>query len=222
MPSTRPRQPDTRRLSTAANVAEAAAKTLSFDVTETEFGSDPTNPLSLATNRPPVIGAIGAKTVAAGSVLSFAVSANDPDIPQQILTFVLETPVPAGAAINPTNGLFSWGPSQAFALNTHSITVRVTDDGSPNRSSLATFLVNVLQHPLAPRVESTTPGQDGLTISWDAVGGRTYRVQFKNSLNDATWTDLEGDVIASGPTASKVDLSFGTRQERYYRILLME
>jgi len=193
-----------------------------LDVTETEFGSDPTNPLSLATNRPPVIGGIGTKTVAAGSVLSFVVSASDPDIPQQTLTFALEPPVPGGAAINPTNGLFSWGPSQAFALNTHSITVRVTDDGLSNRSSLATFLVNVLQHPLAPRVESTTPGPDGLTISWDAIGGRTYRVQFKNSLNDATWTDLEGDVIAGGSTASKVDLSFGTRQERYYRILLME
>ena len=193
-----------------------------FDLTETEFGSDPTHPLSLATNRPPVIGAIGTKSVAAGSVLSFAVSADDPDIPRQVLTFALEAPVPGGASINPTNGLFSWGPSQAFALNAHSIAVRVTDNGTPNRSSTATFLVNVLQHPLAPTVEGVVPAPGSVTISWGAIEGRTYRVQFKDSLNDAAWTDLEEDVIAGGLTASKVDASIGARQERYYRILLME
>jgi YVTN family beta-propeller protein len=193
-----------------------------LDLTEIEFGSDPTNPLSLATNRSPVIGAIGTKTVAAGSVLSFAVSANDPDIPQQTLTFTLEPPVPEGVAIDSMNGLFSWGPSQAFALDSYSITVRVTDNGSPNRSSTATFLVNVLQHPLAPRVEGVIPAPGGVTISWGAVEGRTYRVQFKDSLNDSVWVDMEGSVIAGGPTASKVDSSLGARQERYYRILLME
>ena len=149
-------------------------------------------------------------------------SASDPDIPQQTLRFSLKPPVPAGASIDPVNGMFSWGPSQAFALNTYPITVGVTDNGSPNRSSTATFLVNVLQHPLAPRVESAVIGPGGLTISWGAVEGRTYRVQFKDDLTDSVWADLEGDVIGGGPVASKVDPSPSARPERYYRILLME
>ena len=34
----------------------------------------------------------------------------------------------------------------------------------------------------------------GITISWSAAPGKTYRPQFKNSLTDPAWLDLNGTV----------------------------
>jgi hypothetical protein len=41
-------------------------------------------------------------------------------------------------------------------------------------------------------------------------------VQYKNSLNDANWADLPGDVTATNGIASKVD-ALGTTN-RFYRL----
>src|SRR5213078_1189611 len=164
--------------------------------TELEFGSDPANPLSLATNRPPILGAIAEQTVPAGTLLTLTAAASDPDIPAQRLTFSLEPPVPAGAEINQANGLFRWKPAQAQALNSYLITVRVTDDGKPNRNAIGSFTVTVGQHPLAPRVGSVFVTGSGATIRWNGIVGRTYRVQFKNRLSDPAWIDLGADITA--------------------------
>src|SRR5439155_18450821 len=103
-----------------------------FDRTEIEFGSDPADPLSLATNTPPVLSDIPGQAVPAGTLLSLAVAATDTDRPPQKLTFSLVPPVPLGAAIDPATGVFTWKPAQAQALNSYPITVRVTDSGTPN------------------------------------------------------------------------------------------
>jgi hypothetical protein len=42
-------------------------------------------------------------------------------------------------------------------------------------------------------------------------------VQQKSALDAAGWTDLPGDVIAAGPTASAVD-SLPASGQRFYRI----
>ena len=190
--------------------------------TELEFGSDPANPRSLATNRPPIVSAIAEQTVPAGTLLTLTVAASDPDIPAQTLTFSLEPPVPARAEINPVTGLFTWNPAQAQALNSYSITVRVTDDGKPNRSATGSFTVTVGQHPLAPRVGSVFVAGSGVTIRWNGIVGRTYRVQFKNSLNDPAWINLGADITAEISELSTVDVTAEASRERYYRLLLME
>jgi Tol biopolymer transport system component len=58
------------------------------------------------------------------------------------------------------------------------------------------------------------------TILWNALPGRTYRVQFKNSISDSAWHDLPGEVTASSGTGSKVDNSAGMSGQRYYRVVL--
>ena len=193
-----------------------------FDRNEIEFGSDPADPLSLATNTPPILSDIPGQAVPAGTLLSLAVSATDTDRPPQKLTFSLVPPVPLGAAIDPATGVFTWRPAQAQALNSYHITVRVTDSGTPNRSASRTFIVTVGQHPLAPRIATVSVSADGATIHWNAIIGRTYRVQFKNSLVDPDWANLEGDVTADFEVVSKADVPAGLRQERYYRVLLIE
>jgi hypothetical protein len=77
-------------------------------------------------NDAPVLAAIGNKTIALGTTLSFSATATDVDA-GQTKTFTLVTP-PAGAVINATSGLFTWKPTSA---GTYSVKVRVTDNGSP-------------------------------------------------------------------------------------------
>lgn len=37
------------------------------------------------------------------------------------------------------------------------------------------------------------------TVSWNASGGRTYRVQYKDNLSDANWSNMAADVTSGGP-----------------------
>jgi PKD repeat protein len=71
------------------------------------------------TNHAPVLAAIGNKTVTAGSLLSFAVSAADSD--NDAVTYSASV-LPAGATFN--SGTFSWIPSQA---GTYSVTFTASD-----------------------------------------------------------------------------------------------
>ena len=57
-------------------------------------------------------------------------------------------------------------------------------------------------------------------LAWNAIPGRTYRVQFKPTLAATIWTDLSPDITASTSTASTTDAISGAPQ-RFYRILLL-
>ena len=77
----------------------------------------------------------GAQSVDEGAPLSFVARASDPDVPVDGLTFTLvdgATPVPAGAAIDPDTGVFSWTPSESQGGTSYSFRLRVTDDGAPS------------------------------------------------------------------------------------------
>lgn len=63
---------------------------------------------------------------------------------------------------------------------------------------------------------------DDVTLNWISAPGRVYRVQYKNSLSDALWTDLTGTVAVSGSTGSILDDTAGSVSQRYYRITLEE
>lgn len=66
------------------------------------------------------------------------------------------------------------------------------------------------------RITSVNP------VTWAAVTGKVYRVQYKNGLTDPKWLDLSGDVTATGPSASKTDPTTGTVSNRFYRVLLVQ
>ena len=83
----------------------------------------------VSVNDAPTLAAIGDMTVFLGNTLGFTASATDIDLPSDTLTFSLSGTVPAGAAINPTTGAFSWTPAAAQAGQIYTLTVRVTDAG---------------------------------------------------------------------------------------------
>jgi len=62
----------------------------------------------------------------------------------------LDAGAPAGASINASTGAFSWTPAEADGPGSHSITVRVTDDGTPNLGDSETISVTVNEVNVAP------------------------------------------------------------------------
>jgi Tol biopolymer transport system component len=72
------------------------------------------------------------------------------------------------------------------------------------------------------RVITLSPATSGpVRVFWSAVPGKKYRVQFKNSVLDPSWTDLAGDVLATDSTAFKDDATTGAGPHRFYRVLLV-
>jgi YVTN family beta-propeller protein len=187
-----------------------------LDRDELDFGSDPANALSLATNTPPVLSAATNLTVLKGRLLVLNFTAADADIPAQMLTFSL-TNSPPDAVINSTNGIFAWTPSGPVGSLTNSITVVVTDNGNPNRSTSETFTIVAADLSASAPTVTTI----GITIGWSAIPGLNYRLQYKNNLTDATWTDLPGDIAATNTIALKTDSTTCTNASRFYRIIAL-
>ena len=68
---------------------------------------------------------------------------------------------------------------------------------------------------------STPDPANGLVVLWSAVSGRTYRVQYKNGIEDPDWTDLQGDVVATSATGARLDNTTGAVAKRFYRVMAL-
>lgn len=71
----------------------------------------------------------------------------------------------------------------------------------------------------APLIHPPILMDDSITLNWNAITGRTYRVQFKQDLNATNWTDLPPDIIAPGNVASRTDTL--QNPQRFYRVNLL-
>ena len=111
-------------------------------------------------NDAPVLAAIGNKTIARGSKLSFTATATDVDA-GQTKTFSL-IGAPSGAAIGSGSGAFSWTPS---ASGTFVFKVRVTDNGSPAKYDEETITATVTGSTLT----SITKNENGIGEQLEAL-----------------------------------------------------
>ena len=62
---------------------------------------------------------------------------------------------------------------------------------------------------------------ESLRITWTAVPGKSYRLQFKDSLDDLAWNDVAGEIVATGALGQAEPVSSG-RNNRYYRVRLVK
>ena len=142
----------------------------------------------------------------------FTNSATDPDLPANSLTFSLEPGSPSAASINPANGVFSWTTARTDEGSVNSVTVRVADNGVPPKFDTKNFTINVVA---PPGIQEITAAEGTVTLMWNAIPGKMYRVQYKTTLEEAMWINLQ-EVTAAGPTVSYQE-SPGANQ-RFYRI----
>ncbi|MEO7297127.1 MAG: phosphodiester glycosidase family protein [Verrucomicrobiota bacterium] len=170
--------------------------------------------VSAPTNTAPTLAAISNTTINAGSMLTFTNSASDSDIPAQTVTFSLDPGAPAGASVGPTSGVFTWTAPTSLTTTTNAVVVRVTDNGSPPLSATRGFNIVVIA---PPRSDSMTTSNGMVQLTWSVYPGKTYRLQFKNDFNETAWTEVPGDIVASGATLSFTD-NVSASPKRFYRL----
>jgi len=109
----------------AGNLTDVQA--IAVTVTNVNDAPDLTNP--------------GPKTVEWGNLLSFPLSASDDDT-GDTLTYSIQSTILGDMAVNSSTGDFSWTPTSAD-IGPHSVTFRVTDDGSPSYYDEETITITV-------------------------------------------------------------------------------
>jgi hypothetical protein len=57
------------------------------------------------------------------------------------------------------------------------------------------------------------------SLSFASQSGKSYTVQYKNSLTDPAWTDLE-KLVGTGANLSITDPAAAQRPTRFYRVIL--
>jgi hypothetical protein len=153
-------------------------------------------------NAAPVLDLLPDRTVTELTPLAFTVLAHDTDLPAQTLTFSLDTP-PTGASISSTTGAFTWTPTEAQGPGRYTITVRVTDSGSPARSDTKSFDVVVNEQNTAP-ILTTPAGQGAQTVPELSP----VSIQFTATDGDVP-ANLITFSLQNAPTGATIDAASG-------------
>ena len=127
------------------------------------------------------------------------------------LTYSLEPGAPMGATINPTNGLFTWTPSASQGPELYSLTVRVTDNGTPPLSDLKTFQVTV--NRITEAVMNAQMSNGVFELQFPTDPGVLYFIQTSTNL-----VDWETVLVTNAPS-SWFKFSEPLGSKRFYRAL---
>ena len=123
---------------------------------------------------------------------------------------------PTNAALNGSSGVLTWRPLVTQSDSTNTITVVVTDNGTPNLSATNSFTITV--NPITLPNEGSAAVADGqFTMSVNGQIGPDYTIQFSTNLLDG-WTTL----YTTNPTTMPFSFSDTNvlSTERYYRVLI--
>jgi len=125
-------------------------------------------------NEAPELGLIGNQEIDEGSELEFTLTATDPDLPANTLTFSA-VGLPDGATLDATTGDFSWTPTEAQGPGTYLVTFTVTDDGDPVLNDYEEITITVSEAPGPPRAndDSYTISEDSSSVLFDVLSNDT-------------------------------------------------
>jgi PKD repeat protein len=115
----------------------------------------------------PILGPIGAQTIAEGALLSFTASATDADLPAQSLSYSLAG-APAGATINATTGAFSWTPTEAQGPGSYSFDILVSDGTATDSETITVTVTEVNDAPILGAIGNQTIAE-GSPLSFTAT-----------------------------------------------------
>jgi hypothetical protein len=123
--------------------------------------------------------------------------------------------IPAGAAFA-TLTVTPKSSTNLVGAETVSLTLAANAAYTVGSSNIASITI------AGNSVPSTVSKSGGnMRITWASTAGKTYRVAYKNSLADASWTNLSPTVTATGTSASFIDATTGASKQRYYIVYLL-
>ena len=162
-------------------------------------------------NQPPLLDPIPDRSIDEGTLYTFTATATDPDKPANTLTFSLDAGAPAGAAIDPVSGQFTWTPTEAQGPGGYTLTVRVRDNGTPAKEDSRSFTLAVREvnnPPLFAQVGPQTVNEGetlhiALTATDPDTPPSTIRYSLEGNLPDGITVDPDSGVITWIPTESQ-------------------
>jgi hypothetical protein len=141
----------------------------------------------------PVLDPIGDKTVTEGQLLTFTATATDADA-GETLTFSLINLIPAGAAIDPNTGVFTWTPTPDQGPGASDVTIQVSDNATEACTDSEIIHVTVLDAGGENQCPVLTP-----------IGNQTV-----NELTLLTFTAVATDADAGQTLTFSLDPGFPT------------
>ncbi|MBS0172773.1 MAG: putative Ig domain-containing protein [Nitrospira sp.] len=136
--------------------------TYTFDVVATDNGSPALSDretITVTVNEINLAPGLSVPVAVSGdeqTLLTFTAVATDGDLPANQFTFSLQGTVPTGASIDPVSGVFSWTPTEAQGPGAYDITVRVTDNGTPNAFIEQTVRLTIGDANQSPAITSAS------------------------------------------------------------------
>jgi hypothetical protein len=133
------------------------------------------------------------------------------------------TPAHGTLALN-ANGSFTYNPAPNY-VGPDAFIYQASDGANPLGTAWVNLLVTATPGALLsadpqPYIQSVQLVGGQAVVTWTAANNRTYRLQYKGSLSDSKWTDIQPDVTATGPKASATD-KVATARQRFYRVMLL-
>lgn len=110
-------------------------------------------------NLPPVLDAIGDKTVSEGATLTFAVTASDPD--EDSLTYSASN-LPPGAVFNAGMHIFTWSPNYTQSGVYPGVHFKVTDGSFVDTEDITVTVNNVNRPPILSAIGNKTVAENQL------------------------------------------------------------
>lgn len=173
----------------------------------------------LGANTPPVLNVPGAVFGTPGIPLTFIATATDSDAGQSFAFAAFAGP--AGGAINPSNGQYSWTPTSAD-LGTQTVTVAVADNGNPSGSDTAQVSLIVTSTPLLAITDLVrVPSPAGFSVLFPAAIGSSYQLETALDLINPTW--VPGPITTATSALETLNLPSNNTPEclLFYRIIAL-
>jgi len=138
-------------------------------------------------NRPPVLAGIGNKTVNEGQLLSFTISATDPD--GNPLTYSASN-LPSGASFSPATKTFTWTPSYRQAGSYTSLHFTVSDSNTNDTEDITITVNNVYQTDI--NSDGVVNVLDIISIAqhWNETGTNGWIIQDTNENGTVNVLDV--------------------------------
>jgi len=171
-------------------------------------------------NTPPALQSLTDAILSGGESFTFLNSGSDSDKPANSITYQL-IEAPLGAAID-ANGLITWTPEPGQVPSTN-VFITVATDFNPwavtdqHLSTTNSFTLRVFEPGNPPVIVSLDLGNDLALITWSAITGKTYRVQYKDSASGSNWNDLLPEITATSARTTATN-SLDNAPARFYRV----